>query len=143
MPVLTLEQRARAIGHIEAGTHVKLLHKLFNISPKACYNLVKKYQEDGSVKNRKRTGRPRKTTKDEDENIFTVHLEDRFRNPKETVNDMETDVSVWTVKRRERGMRARKPAIKPKLKESHKDARLKWATTYQKGVKNNGKCYVH
>ena len=47
---------------------------------------------------------------------------------------METDVSVWTVKRRlrERGVRARKPAIKTKLKESHKDAQLKWATTYPK-----------
>ena len=40
MPVLTLEERARAIGHLEAGTEVKDVCEMFSTTRKACYNLI-------------------------------------------------------------------------------------------------------
>ena len=42
MPVLTLEERARAIGHLEAGTSVKVVCEMFSISRTACYKLINK-----------------------------------------------------------------------------------------------------
>ena len=42
MPVLTLEERARAIGHLEAGTSVKVVCEMFSISRTECYKLIKK-----------------------------------------------------------------------------------------------------
>ena len=105
--------------------------------------MMKMYQVDGSLKDKKRPGRPRKLTEAEDEHMLAIHIEDRFRTPKETVNAMETNLSVWIVRRllRERGMRARRPASKPKLKESHKEARLKWATIHRKWGKSNGEIF--
>lgn len=134
MPRLSLEERARAIGHIEAGVHITTVAQMFNISVSSCYRLKGKYEEEGSVKDRRKTGRPRKTTRFEDEQILNVHLNDRFRTPKQTVNEMETRLSVWTVRRRlrEQGMMARKPARKPKLTQAHKDARLQWANHHQR-----------
>ena len=138
MPVLTLEERARAIGHLEAGTEVKDVCEMFSITRKACYNLMKKFRENGTVSNKKRSGRPRKTTMVEDEEIVNFHLTDRFRSPQETLDTLNQNISTRTVRRRlkERGIHPRRPAFKPKLSDHHKDSRIKWANTHLRWNEN-------
>ena len=68
----------------------------------------------------------------EDEEIANFHLTDRFRSPQETLETLNPNISTWTVRRRlkERGIHPRKPAVKPKLSDNHKDCRIKWANTH-------------
>ena len=96
------------------------------------YRLKKKYEQKRSVKRIVGSGRPKKTTGEEDRAIVTIHEDDRFRNPKATASDI--NISVWTVRRRlkEQGLSPRKPAYKPRLTVNHREARLQWAVIHRR-----------
>ena len=50
-------------------------------------NYRKKYEQTTSVKRSRGSGRPRKTTHEEDRDIVTIYESDRFKNPKATASD--------------------------------------------------------
>ena len=132
MPHLSIEDRGRVIGHHQAGVSVAQIAKIFNISKKSVYKLIKKYNNEGTVKRTSGSGRHRKTTTEVDALIVQQHELNRFRSPSETA--IEVNVSSRTVRRRlrEQGLTARKPACKPLLKQHHREARLAWAATHQR-----------
>ena len=132
MPKLSLEQRARIIGQLEAGVSAKEITCIFNVHKTSVYRLKEKFDRDGTVKRRKGSGRPRKTSVHQDEDIVRLHEEDRFRIPAETASDL--NLGSNTIKRRlkESGMKARKAAIKPRLKVQHRVARMQWAIEHRR-----------
>ena len=132
MPKLSLEESSRLVGQLEAGISPTKVAGIFGVNKTTVYRIKAKFDEDGSVKRRRGSGRPRKTTKQEDDAIVEAHEDDRFRTPTETAEG--TNVSARTVKRRlyEQGLKARKPALKPRLTEHHKNARMQWAVTHRR-----------
>ena len=113
MPKLSLEQRARIIGQLEAGVSAKEITCIFNVHKTSVYRLKEKFDRDGTVKRRKGSGRPRKTSVHQDEDIVRLHEEDRFRIPAETASDHNLSSNTITRRLKESGMKARKAAIKP------------------------------
>ena len=53
MPKLSLEQRARIIGQLEAGVSAKEITCIFNVHKTSVYRLKEKFDRDGTVKRRK------------------------------------------------------------------------------------------
>ena len=92
MPKLSLEESSRLVGHLEAGISPTKVAGIFVVKKTTVYRIKAKFDEDGSVKMRRGSGRPRKTTEEEDDAIVQAHEDDRFRTPTETAE--ATNVSA-------------------------------------------------
>ena len=77
MPRLSLQDRARAIGQLEAGVPAFRVAASFGVSPGAISKLRAKFRETGEVKDRPRSGRPKKTTPQEDRFLTLAALRNR------------------------------------------------------------------
>jgi len=75
---MTLEQRNRALGMLEVGMTVT--HEARNIDVSHCTisSLRTKFNTTGSLKDRPLTGRPRKSTANEDRNITLISRHNHF-----------------------------------------------------------------
>ena len=62
MPRLSNLGKAPAIGQVEAGVPQNQVAALFGVSPGTISKLKAKFCETGDVKDRPRSGRPKKTT---------------------------------------------------------------------------------
>ena len=62
MPRISNQNRAIAVGLLEAGTPVKQVARRMGVSPNAIRKLQQKFMETGQVKDRPRSGRPKVTT---------------------------------------------------------------------------------
>ena len=100
---------------------------------------LKRHRETGGYKDRPRSGRPKATTGREDCQMRILALRNRFTNVPKIQADINNarpaghqPVSSSTVRRRlhTAGLRGRKPAKRPQLKQQHKDARQAWAQTH-------------
>lgn len=77
MPRLSLQDKARAIGQLEAGVPGYRVAAAFGVSPATISKLKTKFRETGDVKDRPRSGRPRKTTPQEDRFLTLASLRNR------------------------------------------------------------------
>ena len=131
------------VGHIQAGTSLSNVAILFGITKQAVYNILKKYGESDRLKDRPRSGCPRVTDNQTDCDVVVA-----FRNrPFKTVQSAATDLGISrrTVSTRlaSAGLKAYRPAIKPKLTEKHKFNRLHWADEHMRWTSYTmGKCFV-
>ena len=66
MPRLSNQNRAIAIGLLQAGTPVKEVARRVDVSPKAIRKLREKFHNTGEVRDMPKSGRPRATTNRED-----------------------------------------------------------------------------
>ena len=57
----------------------KSMSIIFDIPPVSLYNVIKRYQETGSVQNLPKTGRPRKTTRRQDRQMVIECKKDPFK----------------------------------------------------------------
>ena len=76
---MTLEQRHQAIGMMAAGMPGNEVARQLNIAESTVSRLKTRHQLTGSVKDRPRVGRPRKTSRREDNFIVTSSRRDRFQ----------------------------------------------------------------
>ena len=134
---ITIEQRSAICTLREEGYSERQIAARLGIFCKGVhYTLIRK-QETGKNEDRKRSGRPKITTNQED-NFIRV-LSKRIRRltaPQITAalnNTRVTPISVTTVKRRllSAGLRGCVAAKKPKLTIGHKKNRLEWAKTHK------------
>lgn len=137
-PGLTLDQRNVAIGMLTAGMMVKQVAQHFQVSESAISRLRTKFQQTGSVKDRPRSGRPRKTSRREDNYIVTSSRRDRFLSSTKLAglvrNATGTRICARTVRNRLRAarLRARRPYVGVPLTIRHRQARLNWATAHRR-----------
>ena len=68
---LSDEDRARAIGTLEAGINPQDVADQFNVHRSTIVRLRQRYQETGTVSDRPKPGRPRATTRGEDRYMYT------------------------------------------------------------------------
>ena len=77
MPRLSVLDRARAIGQLETGVPAFRVAASFGVSPGTISKLRAKFRETGEVKDRPRSGRPKKTTPQEDRFLTLAALRNR------------------------------------------------------------------
>ena len=106
------------------------------MSESAIFRLRTKYRQTGTVKDRPRPGRPRKTTRRENNFIVTSSRRNRFLNSKRIAglvrNATGTRVCAKTVRNRLRAARlcGRHPYIGVPLTPDHRRTRLNWTREY-------------
>ena len=141
MPVLSTEDRGRAIGYLESGRTVRTVAELFHVSTAIISKLYRRYRQTGSVKDRPRSGRPKVTTLVEDRRIRALALRRRFVTAPairsqihEARGQGARHVSTQTIRNRlhTQGIKSRKPAKKPALTLAHREARLRWARNHDR-----------
>ena len=125
--VLTIEERNRLIGNIEAGSKPADVAETFGVTKRTVYRLIKKSKEYGTLKDRPRSGRPRVTDVETDTQIVGKFRDHPFKTARSAA--IETNVSERTVVRRlaSAGVKACRPAVKPMLNAQHKLNRMIWA----------------
>ena len=114
-----------------AGLSSRNIAGQFRVNQSIIVRLLQRYRADGTVSERQRSGRPRKT--DERENRYLKRL--ARANPTLTARRLRDQwpvhgpISVRTVTRtlNRGGVKARRPIKRPQLTPRHKRARFDWA----------------
>ena len=92
------------------------------------------YGDDLDTRDRIRSGRPRVTSRRQDNHIRLVHLRNRFQTSSFTARSIPglRPISSRTVRNRlrEHNIRPRRTAIRPSLLPRHRAARLTWCRRY-------------
>ena len=117
-PSLSQSDRSRAIGMLEAGQSSRSVARQFGVHHSTIIRLKDRFLTTGSVQDRPRCGRPRKTTSGQDRLLKNLTL----RNRTITARALQTDlhraagirVSDQTIRNRLRAvnLRSRKAAVR-------------------------------
>jgi transposase len=93
---------------------------------------IKKYKLDGNIDRKEGSGRPHKTTTEDDNKIINLIKTNKYATADKIKNKLDEDninISKRTVIRRlnQNGFKYKKPLEKPFLNDKHKLIRIKWA----------------
>uniref|UniRef100_A0A3B1IQX0 Transposase Tc1-like domain-containing protein n=1 Tax=Astyanax mexicanus TaxID=7994 RepID=A0A3B1IQX0_ASTMX len=133
---LSMREKQAILKHRKEGKSIRAIGKTLGIATTTIWNVLKKKETTGVLSNRRRTGRPRKTTPTDERRIVLAVK----KNPKTTVSQITSDlhragvkVSQSTVRRRLReqtygGHTAR---CKPLISSKNRKARLEFARKYR------------
>ena len=133
MPVLSREERYRALGHIEAGVHPRRVARTFNVHISTIYRLVDRYATTGTADDAPRPGQPRVTSARQDRYILRTHRQNRFLTAAETARQLpgnrQQGVCADTIRHRldADGQENHRPYRGPILTARHRRDRLQWA----------------
>lgn len=136
---LTDEERARALGRLEAGAHPQDVANQFNVHRSTIVRIRQRHQATGAVSDRPRSGRPRVTTHREDRYIAVTVARRRFvdgpsleRMLRQQRGPGARRISVQTVRNRVRasGFKSRKPARKPQLSQRNRALRRQFCARH-------------
>ena len=78
LPGMTFEQREKAIGMLTAGMSARDVPRHFRRHESTISILLNRFQQTGNFADRPRSGRPRKTTLQEDRFLTTSSRRNRF-----------------------------------------------------------------
>ena len=70
MGKLTIEERSRLVGHLQAGVKIVSICRIFNVNKTTVWRIKRKFMRTGSVKDCDRNGRPPKTTRAQDIEMY-------------------------------------------------------------------------
>ena len=73
MPKLSLEDSARLVGHLQAGISPSKVANIIAVNETTVYRIMRNFEEEGTVKRKKRSGRSRTTSKEQNEEIVQAH----------------------------------------------------------------------
>lgn len=134
---LSVETRAVIVALHEEGYSTRKIASKTKVSQSAVVGALHRKNETGCNQSRHRSGRPKVTSKQEDQFICVQSKRNRTRTApeiREQVNSTrETPVSVSTVQRRLRnyGLKGCVAAKKPLLRKQNKVKRLAWAKKHK------------
>lgn len=128
--------RSRAIAWLQDGVGVREVARRLEVSHPVIIRLRQRYEATGSVQERRRSGRPRKTTAREDRYLQRQATQRR----RTTANVMRhhlraatnTIISGQTTRNRlhDVNLRARRPVKRPTLTQNHRARRRAWCTPH-------------
>ena len=133
MPRLSLNDRYRALGQLDAGRTFRQVAATFGTSVRTITNLRNRVRQTATAADRPRSGRPRVTTRRQDRVICLAHLRDRFLPATSTAavtpGRNNPRISAPTVRRRlrEANLNSRRPYVGAVLTPRHRRQRLAWA----------------
>ena len=140
--VLSVVDRGRAIGMYQQGLSVRLIANRTGVSPSVIQRLKERWQNTGRVEDRPRSGRPRKTTRQQDRHVVLSCLRDRSATAEalraSLRNVSNVNVSTETVRRRlhAAGLKARRAAVRVPLSRNHRTRRLAFARFHRRWTRN-------
>ncbi|CAM1332540.1 Uncharacterised protein at_DN2415 [Pycnogonum litorale] len=130
MPRLTENQCLCAVGMLETGMAENEVARHFGVQRNTISSLWRRFQLNGNTRDLPRTGRPRVTSRQQDNHIRLTHLMNRFQSSSLTARTIPglRPISSRTVRNRlrEHNIRPRRPVIRLILLQCHRHARLAW-----------------
>jgi transposase len=129
------ETRSMALTHWLKGDSYRLISKQMGLAYSTVRNIVLKFQETGSIKNKPRCGGPQKLKAEDIEMLKHDVLEDResrtmplFDITMKLNSMLTTDVSQTTVRRtlKKQGIKCHAAAVKPFVSETNAAKRVAW-----------------
>jgi transposase len=133
MPRLRQNDHERAVGIVQTGITRQVVADHFNVSRITISRLMIRLRQTGRTNDRPRNDRPRVTSQYQDRHLRLIHLRYRMITTEDTARRTpglsNIRISGQNVRRtpRQSGLRARRPAVGPVLKQRHRTARLAWA----------------
>ncbi|XP_047097406.1 rabankyrin-5-like isoform X2 [Schistocerca piceifrons] len=100
MSQLTEFDKGRIIALYQDGYAIRAISRALGFSKSTVHLWVKRMAKEGHVTCRRRSGRPRITTEDQDKSILRCVGEDPYRTRKEIKNMLHLSVSKETIRRR-------------------------------------------
>jgi transposase len=93
-------QRGSIVGfHLDSQPR-NIIAKKINTSIKSVQRWIRKYTNKQNIKDEPRSGRPKTTTNEQEENIINIAQENKFITPKQIKNKLELNISTRTIDRR-------------------------------------------
>lgn len=134
---ISLEKRAQIVILRKTGLKHREIADTVGVSKTGLATALARYEETKSNTNKKRCGRPRKTTKNDDQYIQMISTRNRFKTAPdiraEVNNCLPQPISVSTVRNRlrEKGLNGHVALRKPLLRPINKRKRSAFAKKYQ------------
>ena len=131
-------ERGRALALLNEGYGVTEVGRRLGVTWSVVGRLRDRFNLTGTVQERRRSGRPRVTSRREDRYVITTALRDRFVSaPRVRVMlqaATNNNVSVGTIRNRlhEGNIHSRRPAVRPRLTQAHRARRLAWARIHSR-----------
>lgn len=128
--VITL--RGRIIGMWESGKSSRDIAHMTGVSVRTVHRWINRWQEEGSVKTKPRSGRPKVTSRDDVARILDTIHERPKTNAVQAARDLQLACHPRTVRRRlkENNINCYVPAKKETLSQGHREVRLGFALQY-------------
>lgn len=132
-PTLSVEKRAAVTTLHNDGRSVRYIAKKLNIPRSTVSDAITRFQRTGCNKDKARTGKPRVTSKSEDQSLVLMSKRNRKLTAPEIQSRFneshEHQISVTTVKNRlhKAGLWGRVSTRKPFLRRGNRAKRLQWA----------------
>ena len=100
MPRLTLEQRVEIKTHLDLGIEVSVIAKKYKIHRSSVHRLRQKITQTGSVKDKKKSGRPREVTDRIVRNVVNCSIQNPFFSAEQILQELNLKgrFSVTTIK---------------------------------------------
>ena len=130
--VLTEAEVAHAIGMLQGGVSQSDVGRHFAVHRSVIHRAWQRFQATGQYSARPRSGRPRATTRREDQYVVLSARRQRFVTARRLQTDLQTAtgtrVSTQTVRNRlhQAGLQARRPAQRVPLNQRQRQTRLNW-----------------
>lgn len=134
---IPMEKRGAIIALYNEGMSYRIIAKKMKVSLKGVQSTIARFKDTGTFRSRSRTGRPKVTTRQEDQHIVVISKRNRRLTAPEIRADInrtrKNPVSLTTVKRRLRiaGLKGCVAVKKPLLRPINKKKRLKWALQHR------------
>ena len=121
--------RARAVAWFQDGVTKREVARRLQVSISVIVRLIQRYTATGSVQERRRSGRPKKTNPREDRLIERQALQTRTASSSIIRRHVRVAANIYisqqTIRNRLHGfnLRSRRPAVRPRLTPAHRAAR--------------------
>ncbi|KAK3884368.1 hypothetical protein Pcinc_011379 [Petrolisthes cinctipes] len=116
----------------EGGASTRNIADDVGVSQRTVERWISRWQEEGSLANKPRKGRPRVTTPQQDEQIVAASRNNSKKTAVSITHDLQIQCSAETTRRRlpENSINCHVPACKEVLNDNHRETRLGFALQY-------------
>ncbi|KAK3868812.1 hypothetical protein Pcinc_025850 [Petrolisthes cinctipes] len=127
-----ITRRSLIVGHYQAGTSINEICRLIWISRGTVRRWIRRFEGEGHVQTRSRSGRPRVTSQEDCERILAAVGQAPKSSTVSLTRDLGLHCHPITTRRRmhEAGLNCHVPAIKEVLTEANKRARPRFTQQY-------------
>ena len=131
-PSLSTNDRCQALGMPRAAQTFQQVAAVFGVAQSTMSRLLQRFNATQSVNDRRHSGRPRTTTRQQDNYIHNITLRNRRITARALQRQLRTatgvNISDQTVRNRLRAgkLKSRRPAVRTTLTQCHRRARRDW-----------------